>query len=458
MDVLSNNYKFSLIFFILFQTVLFFIYYSGTVLFFTDYIWSVFFVGYLVLVYFFRYACNINLATIFSLFYMTSILFIGGRLLAIFFGYSGVLFNIDFFGNRYLEVSEASHLMLYLFSGFVALEIGLYLSLLILKENKGQVVELKLNKLILYPFLTIFAAYVFYSIQDGILSVISGGYLALYDTQDSRYGFDFTSTIKTILAASIGVFLVQDDRKMCNVLLLIIGFYYFGQFIMGLRGGFICYLLLLFWYKSDFGLKKINVFKVLSLIIFVFVFLTAIFNMVSFRGEVDNENVSDKVLSLLYAQGVTLMVFNDSMSISNYPIVPYFQNFIPGVSFVFSTLGYGVNAYEVNFGQFLSYTLDPVLFGLGYGLGWSLFSDAHVYSFGNIVFYSVFIVLFSVFINYMQNNINKNIYLKVIISSLVIPLCFLPRAGLNTVFPLIFYTVIFLLLIMFLSQILRREH
>lgn len=227
---------------------------------------------------------------------------------------------------------------------------------------------------------------------------------------------------------------------------------------MGLRGGFICYLLLLFWYKSDFGLKKINVFKVLSLIIFVFVFLTAIFNMVSFRGEVDNENVSDKVLSLLYAQGVTLMVFNDSMSIINYPIVPYFQNFIPGVSFVFSTLGYGVNAYEVNFGQFLSYTLDPVLFGLGYGLGWSLFSDAHVYSFGNIVFYSVFIVLFSVFINYMQNNINKNIYLKVIISSLVIPLCFLPRAGLNTVFPLIFYTVIFLLLIMFLSQILRREH
>jgi len=458
MDVLSNNYKYSLIFFILFQAVLVVIYYSDTVLFFTDYIWSVFFIVYLILVYFFRYTCNISLATIFSLFYMTSILFIGGRLLAIFFGFSGLLFDVDFFGNRYLGVSEASHLMLYLFSGFVSLEIGLYLSLLILKKRQGQPITFRPNKLVLYLFLVIFSVYVLYSVQQGILSVISGGYLALYDAQDGNYGFDFTSIIKTLLAASVGVFLVQDDRRMRNILLCILGFYYFGQFIMGLRGGFICYLLLLFWYNSNFGLKKVNVFKVLSLIIFVFVFLTAIFNLVSFRGEVGNETLSDKILGLLYSQGVTLMVFNDSMNVENYPIVPYFQNFIPGVSFVFSSLGYGVNTYDVNFGQFLSYTLDPVLFGLGYGLGWSLFSDAHVYSFGNIVLYSVFIMLFSVFINYMQNNVNKNIFLKVIMTSLVIPLCFLPRAGLNTVFPLIFYTVIFLLLIMFLSQILRREH
>lgn len=458
MDVLSNNYKYSLIFFILFQAVLVVLYYSGTVLFFTDYTWSILFVAYLIVVYFFRYACHISLATIFSLFYMTSILFIGGRLLAIFLGFSGLLFDVDFFGNRYLGISEASHLMLYLFSGFVSLEIGLYLSLLVLKESQRQPIVFRPNKLVLYLFLVIFAIYVLYSVQQGILSVISGGYLALYDAQDGGYGFDFTSIIKTLLAASVGVFLVQDDQRIRNILLFIIGFYYFGQFIMGLRGGFICYLLLLFWYNSDFGLKKVNVFKVLSLIIFVFIFLTAIFNLVSFRGEVGNETLSDKVLGLLYSQGVTLMVFNDSMNVENYPIVPYFQNFIPGVSFVFSSLGYGVNTYDVNFGQFLSYTLDPVLFGLGYGLGWSLFSDAHVYSFGNIVIYSVFIVLFSVFINYMQNNVNKNIFLKVIMASLVIPLCFLPRAGLNTVFPLIFYTVIFLLLIMFLSQILRREH
>jgi hypothetical protein len=389
---------------------------------------------------------------------MTSILFIGGRLRAVFFGFNGILFNVEFFGNRYLEGAEASHLMLYVFSGFVALEIGLYLSLLMLKENKFQLIDFKPNKLVLYSFLIIFTIYVCYSVQQGILSVISGGYLALYDAQDSHYGFEFSSIIKTLLAASVGVFLVQDDRRLRNLFLFILGCYYFGQFVMGLRGGFICYVLLLFWYNSNYGLKRVNVLRVLTLIICVFIFLTAIFNFVSFRGEVGNETLLDKVLELIYSQGVTLVVFNDSMAVDRYPLIPYFQNFIPGVSLVFSTFGYAVNTYDVNFGQFLSYTLDPVLFGLGYGLGWSLFSDAHVYSFGNIVIYSIFIVLFSIFINYMQNNVNKNLHLKVIVGSLVIPLCFLPRAGLNTVFPLIFYTIIFLLLIIFLSQILRREH
>lgn len=452
-----NNYKYSLIFFILFQTVLILIYFSGTVLVFTDYVWSVLFMAYLVIVYFFRYSCRISLATIFSLFYMTSILFIAGRLLAIFFGFNGILFNVEFFGNRYLGEAEASHLMFYVFSGFVSLEIGLYLSLLVLKEKNIQHIDFKVNKLILSLLLLIFAFYIYYSVQQGILSVISGGYLALYDAQDSSYGFEFSSIIRTLLAASVGLFLVQDDRKMRNIFLFILGGYYFGQFIMGLRGGFICYMLLLFWYNSNYGLKKVNFLKVFTLIICVFIFLTAIFNLVSFRGEVGNETLSDKILGLVYTQGVTLMVFNDSMSVSHYPLVPYFQNFIPGVSLVLSLLGYGVNTYDINFGSFLSYTLDPVLFGLGYGLGWSLFSDAYVYSFGNMILYSVFIVLFSVFINYMQNNVNKNLFLKVIISSLVIPLCFLPRAGLNTVFPLIFYTVIFLLLIIFLNQMLRRE-
>lgn len=458
MNVLYNNYKYSLIFFISLLAVLFSIYYGGVVLNFTDYIWSVFFVLYLVIAYFFRYACNISLATIFSLFYMTSILFLGGRFLAIFLGFSGSLFEVDFFGSRFLGVHEASNLMFYLFSGFISLEIGLYLSLLILKRNVGQPIELKLNKFILYLFLVIFAAYAFYSVQQGLLSVMSGGYLALYGEQGGDYGFDITSIIKTLFTASVGAFLVQDDKRVRNILLGILGVYYFGQFIMGLRGGFICYLLLLFWYNADYGLKKVNVVKVLTLMVGIFVFLTAIFNLVSFRGEVGSETLSDKVLGLLYTQGVTLMVFNDSMNVGNYPIVPYFQNFIPGVSFIFSSLGYGVNTYDVNFGQFLSYTLDPVLFKMGYGLGWSLFSDAHVYSFGNIVWFSVFIVLFSIFINYLQNNVNKNVFFKVIMTSSVIPLCFLPRAGLNSVFPLMFYTAIFLFIIIFLSHILRRDH
>lgn len=458
MDDHYNNYKYSLIFFILILTVVLFVYYSGAVLFFTDYIWSVLFVIYLAVVYFFRYACNISLATIFSLFYMTSILFVGGRLLAIFLGFNGYLFDVDFFGNRYLGVNEASRLMTYLFAGFISLEIGLYLSLLLLKKQEYGNIELKLNKFILYLLLVIFAIYALYAVQQGIVSVISGGYLALYEAQGGEYGFNFESILKTLLSASVGIFLVQEDKKIRNILLVILGFYYFGQFIMGLRGGFICYLLLLFWYKADSGLKKVNVLKVLILIMLVFIFLTAVFNLVSFRGETGNETLSDKVLGLLYSQGVTLMVFNDSMNIDNYPIIPYFQNFIPGVSFISSVLGYGLNAYEVNFGQFLSYTLDPVLFAAGYGLGWSLFSDAHVYSFGNIILYSFFIMLFSIFINYIQNNVNKNVLLKVIATSLVIPLCFLPRAGLNSVFPLMFYTAIILLLIISLSQILRREH
>ena len=112
--------------------------------------------------------------------------------------------------------------------------------------------------------------------------------------------------------------------------------------------------------------------------------------------------------------------------------------------------------YDVSFSAFISYELNPQLYSMGYGLGWAFFADAYQYGGGNILFYSLFVILFSVFINYLQFNIFKNIYVKLITISLITSILFLPRSGLNTVFPLIPYVLILFLLIQYISNLLKK--
>lgn len=458
--MLQTNYKYSFFIFLFLYIFVLTVYFLDFSFSFSDHVWSSLFVLYIIFVYIFRYINKVSLSTIYSLFYMTSILFLGGRFLAKLIGYEAPIFDISFFGNRYLQVNEINNLMFFIFLGFISLEIGLYFSKIVFKPINNISIKnnVIINKYILLLLLLLFLIFIFITLKDSFLLVITGGYLSLYEVQTFSYNASFLTIIKNIFLASVGIFLLQENKNIRNTFLFLLGVYFISTFIMGVRGGFITYLLLLFWIKSDFGLKQVNISKFLILLIIIFGFLSIVFNILSLRGE-DIESVSflNIVYGIFYNQGYTLMVFNESMRVDSYPIIPYFQSFIPGVSFLISQMVGALFPYDINFGQYLSYNLDPVLYNLGYGTGWSFFSDAYVYSSGNILFFSIFILIFSVFINFLQIKINSNLIFKLCICTIALPLFFLPRSGLYSIFPLFFYSLILFGILSLITQLFRNK-
>lgn len=428
----------------------------------SDYSWSLIFIVILSCIFFLRYVNEVNIVSLYSLFFMTSILFLGGRFISVFLGYEDrSIFEMDFFVNRVLSDFEFSKLFYLTILGFISLELGMYFSNLFFKKEylKDNVLEKKLNSNSLLLYFIIFIIFIFLSnsILESFKKVLSGGYLELFSSQTNDYSMSFGSVVKTLFISMTGVYLNQKNARVRIIFLILMGVYFTFDIILGGRGGFVCYIIMLIWYNYEFGEKRVNVLKFFLSLFCLIVFLSSFLSIISLRVEsVDNSSIWHNILALLYEQGVTLMVFNESLYIEKYPIVPFFQNFIPGFSFLYSTFIDNIPAYEKSLSSYISYSLNPVLFNNGYGLGWSFFADAYQYGMRNSFFYSIFIFIFSIFINYLQNNVQKNLVIKVLTTSLVFTILFLPRAGLNTVIPLIAYILVSFFIVNFISNILRR--
>ena len=429
---------------------------------FTDFIWSVIFITVISIIYILRFISKENVVSLYSLFFLTSLLFLGGKFISVFLGYNGEsLFELDFFVYTLLDERRSSKLFFTTISAFLSLEFGYYFSRIFFKRNDNNIYSYKLilnmNKYVLFSIIIIISLLLGMSSYSTVLKVLDGGYLALYVSQAEEYGFTYLALLKIILLASTGIFLAQKNKNIQTIFLFMMGLYFLIGLILGSRGGFITYLLFLLWYKHDFGLKKANLVKFLFIVLGLAFFLSSIFGLISLRvTEANQMNAYQRLLKLINDQGTTLMIFNESLYVDNYPIIPYFQNFIPGSSFIYSTFVSDIYPYDNSFGAYISYTLNPEAYNFGYGLGWSFFSDAYLYGFSTIILFCFWVAVFSIFINYLQINITKNIYIKIITISIVSPILFLPRSGLNAVFPLIPYILILFFLMKLLSGSLKR--
>lgn len=302
-----------------------------------DFYWSCIFVLFISVIYFFRYVNKVNIVNIYSLFFITTLLFLGGRFLSIFFGYDKAsLFEIDFFTYHKLNNYESSMLFYWLMLGLFSLEIGFYTSRIILKERDYKYIKLHNNKVVLYLLLCIFYILILQQLVYSFQLVLSGGYLALYANQAelTNYTYSFTALVETLSLASLGIYLSQDNRKFRNLFIILLILINVSSVIMGARSGFSAFIIFLIWYFYDYGNKKANPLKVISYGILLLIFLSVLVKFISLR-DLNSEatSVIDQILEFLYSQGITLMVFNESMGVENYPINAYFQNFIAGFSF-----------------------------------------------------------------------------------------------------------------------------
>ncbi|MCF9027063.1 O-antigen polymerase [Acinetobacter nectaris] len=417
-------------------------YVLGVSFFLTDYMWSVSLILYLILVYSLRYANGINSIDFYSLFYISILVFIFGRFFGVILGYDkNPIFQLDFFVYRSLNDFEKTKLMYYSYAGLISLEIGLYISRLIFNREKEFCYKINLSKRSLYIILFIYILYTVISLFFQVQNTIKYGYLdQLAQSQSSDYTFQSGTIITLTSAFLISLFCLQDNKRITNIFLLFLGLNTISVLVMGTRGAFICYLLFLIWYYNDFGFKKVNIAKVIIYFSLIFLFLNTIFYYITFRENDENAlNIYQRMGKFIYDQGVTLMVFNESTYYNDYPIHQYFQNFIPGSTFIYNTFYHSIPFYDKTFVTHLNYYSNPGLFQLGYGLGWAFFSDIYIYSSGILAFYILYIVLFSIFINWLQFNLKRSLLVGIMTIGTFMYIIYLPRSYLATAFPLLVY-------------------
>lgn len=445
-----NNYKYSLIFYIfLFLLIaVFYILTTNNPIVLTDYGWSCVFIFYIVIVYLFRYVNKINLIGVYSLFYFTTIIFICGRFFSIFLGYHESLFSIDFFSYRVLNDLEKNRLIFFVFLILVSLELGLYFSKLTLNKTIVKRDDSGLNEPILWIIFLIITIVLLFSLPDVVSRVISFGYLALHQGQADGYSFGILEKVTTLLYVLLGFALTQENKFLKKSVICVLILYSTLFMVMGSRGTFVCTLLFLLWVNYDYGTKSVNPIKFFSYLSVIAFFLITVFSLISLRTKdltISNEGTIDSILKLLYDQGITLMVFNEVFYLDKYPVLPMIQNFIPGSVFIASKLGLA-DADNISYGNFLASNLNYSLFEDGYGLGWSVFSDLYVMSFGTHALFGFFVILFSFFLNFTESMINKSIFWKILVISTLPALLFLPRSGLYTYIPLMYYVFVLYLL------------
>lgn len=419
---------------------------------FSDSEWSTIFVSMILAIFIFRYINKIKLLSVYSLFFFTTLIFIGGRFIAAFLGYTEEhIFTLDFFVYRELIDIYKTRLMLFVLNIFIMLEAGMYASKLFTlnKQNLPNITRTstipRFNIYTLYIMIFIIIIFLVASLPELINNVLSNGYLALYEGQSKNYEVGLLSKAITLLYATLGIFLTQTNKKLKKIDISILIIFSVIYMILGSRGTFVCNILFLLWVYYELGDRKLNILKLLSLFVIISLFLSFGFSLLTLR-EMDSENQSgySSVLNLIFDQGITLMVFNESINIENYPILPMIQNFIPGTIFIASNF-VQVAPQNVSYANYLAYNLNPALFSQGYGLGWSVFSDFYVLAGQSLVGFSIIVFLWSYYINKVDKWAKSNLFWRIINISTLPALLFLPRAGLYIYYPLYLYVLILII-------------
>ncbi|MFQ2652955.1 O-antigen polysaccharide polymerase Wzy [Aeromonas caviae] len=286
-------------------------------------------------------------------------------------------------------------------------------------------------------------------ILTGVISTINGGYLSFYMENirlqesgsiiPSLYSFAITLTV-IFLSFSIH----SEDNNRINVYLFLLFINALLLTIVGQRGPIISFVLFYLWYRNSY-VKEVGVAKFL---IFSAVCIILSQALLFFRADftAGSETPISMLAKFMYQQGVTLHTIFFTKYIDNYPVYLKMQSFIPGSVQLYSLF----NPDEVIYGSssaLLSSSLNSSLFEAGYGVGWSIFSDLLLISDREPILIILFSMAFGGLIFVSDIKSKRNVFITSIGVILAYRIGFLPRAGLNGVFPLIIYS--FILIIFF---------
>lgn len=396
--------------------------------------------------------------TIFFFYTIAYHLFIGGRFYAYFLNNDLDIFQSTFFYQyelnntgktdlftwiiAFLNFSVLGHMCVHLKNKFVLRFIP---KTKVKKENLSAL----LNKV--YP---LFVLLCLKKAVTGFLYVMRVGYGVSEILLDSEYSLSYIDKFTDMLliiftALTIAYCDIKLIKKFFGLYLLVSLISILG----GSRGTFGAVVFLAIWTYSKFykiNFRKLVLYGSFGLGVMLFLF------GLSSRGIADGISALGPLNAIslfLYTNGISMMVFDVSTQINNYPLLPYFQTLFTGANFIYSFFsGIHLNAQDISFQGFLCYNLNPDLFNSGLGLGWTANSDVFLFSNGNIFGYCILSFILGSLIAYIDRASQYSQFYIYFAASLAPGLFLMPRGSLAAFFPMIPYIYLFYLLLVKLSN------
>lgn len=283
------------------------------------------------------------------------------------------------------------------------------LSFCVVKEPVFKSENLKLRNIGLFYFISFFFIILnFYFSVESIYKALSFGYMALYASQAEAYQSPYAVLVSSIASASLAFLYSIKNRVSKKFLITMIVLYIIPlllSILTGSRSGFIAGLILFLWFFCKN--KKINFRKIIIFAPLVFLLIFSLDKIASLSGAREFSSANDisfieNISNVFFSQGISLMVFNTSINIENYPLLGFLKTIFPGVQFFYGFFGID-KRYEFDWSSYMTYKENRVAYYDGYGLGWSIFSDFYILSFGFIPLFCLLIYFFGKFMVFIQS-------------------------------------------------------
>lgn len=273
-----------------------------------------------------------------------------------------------------------------------------------------------------------------------VTAIHGGGYLSLYLGSQNSAAEAGSGIWNALLWVFFGIVMVYGNKNQRLVAIALISFKLLIFAFIGQRGALGCLFLFYIWYI----LKERQV-KITSLIFvgIVGLIVIGISSALSIRGEGNTGELGVVLKRFLFAQGVSLSTFVDSTRVDAYPTLAYWSSIFPGVGSLASIFSETpIFASDYNFSHYLAYSLNREQYISGHGLGWTLMSDFYVFSHGKLFFYSLFSLIFGLVCGAVERGCYSSTICQIIVYTSFVNFVFLPRAGLDSILPMIVWIMI----------------
>ena len=287
-----------------------------------------------------------------------------------------------------------------------------------------------LNRFIKWCFPIFLVITILISGKD-LMRVIQGGYLALYmERQTDSYSAG-TNLLLALNSIFFGLAMGYGDKRTQKSYLFLFAIRALVEVAIGSRRSFGALILVLLWIWAQ--RRNVPIWKVALLLIggASLLIIIASFSIRALAPGATMINYDQIAYSFLYSQGISLMVFDTSRLITDYPTIGYFNNLIPGTNFLYSLFsGKTLYPQDIDFSNWMCYQLNPELFTSGAGLGWSLLSDLYLYSGGILPLFYLLSSFWGIFIGKLETLSKQSKILKSWLFMVIIAIVIIPRASL----------------------------
>lgn len=380
--------------------------------------------------------------SVFLFFILSYHIFIGGRFFSYFIDKTLEIFESNPYAPYFVSYSDTVRIYQYTIA-FLGLCVAGYLS------ASNRTYKFKLapkrnlscydvdNFLIkIYP---VIAFFVLSLCVKGFVGALSHGYVGL--AMGAEYEVDIVSKFShmslNIFTAIAIVYGSKSNVRKYFFLFIIDSLF---TIIGGSRAAFgsVVFMYIWLWSRNHkISVKKLAAYGSVGVITLMLLF------SISIRAAETGMNEFSALEALtffLYSNGGSMMIFDASTKVSGYPIMAFLQCFITGANFVFSMItGIHLPPQQVSFQGHMCYTLDPMLYAEGAGLGWTVNGDMYQFAGGIFLFYCILSYFFGYFISFIEKTAESNKFALLILVSIAPSLYMLPRSSISSVFPMLPY-------------------